>query len=135
MRKEIAYVMWNDKDYFYPEPMVTEQLFYAFIDHHCSHMMHYHKKLAQKGPIVESFDYLFKCAAQLMFDFVDAHPFSNGNGRMCRLLANYVLTLITPFLVALYSSGEGRKDYMNAIVECRDHRDKGPGTLLGCHVS
>ena len=79
---------------------------------------------------MEAFGYLFKCAAQLLFDFVDAHPF--GDGRMCCLLANYVLSLITPFPVAPYDSGEGRsgrKDYVDAIVECRKNRDKGPGTL------
>ena len=26
---------------------------------------------------------LFKCAARLLFSFVDAHPFGDGNGRMC----------------------------------------------------
>ena len=119
----------NDEDHTYPDPMTAEKMFYACIDHHSTHMTHYHEKLAQKAPSVESFGYLFKCAARLMFDFVDAHPFSNGNGRMCRLLANYVLSFITPFPVALYSSEEGRKDYMNAIVECRHHGVKGPGTL------
>ena len=62
VRKGIAYITWNDKDYFYSEPMVTEQLFYACIDHHCTHMTHY-EKLAQEAPSVESFRYLFKCAA------------------------------------------------------------------------
>ena len=127
-----AYVMWNDEDYFYPEPRIAGQLFQACIDHHNQHMTQYRKKLAEKGPGVEAFGYLFKCAARLLFDFVDAHPFGDGNGRMCRLLANYVLSLITPFPVALYSSGEGRsgrEDYIKAIVECREHRDKGPHTL------
>ena len=122
----------NDEDYFYPEPLVANQLFYACMDHHCEHMTQYCQKFTEKGPDVEVFGFLFKCAARLLFDFVDAHPFGDGNGRMCRLLANYVLSLITPFPVALYSSGEGRsgrEDYIDAIVECREHRDKGPGTL------
>jgi len=51
-----------------------------------------------------------------MFDFVDAHPFSDGNGRMCRLIANYVLSLITPFPVALYSGTEGRENYLAPVV-------------------
>ena len=127
-----AFVIWNDESYVYPKPEVAKKLFYTSIDHHCEHMTQYRKKFAEKGPGVEAFGFLFKCAARLLFDFVDAHPFGDGNGRMCRLLANYVLSLITPFPVALYSSGEGRsgrEDYLNAIVECRDHRDKGPGTL------
>lgn len=32
----------------------------------------------------------FKLAAWLLFVFVDLHPFSDGNGRMCRLLANVI---------------------------------------------
>ena len=47
---------------------------------------------------------------------------------MCRLLANYVLTLITPFPVALYhihrSNRSGRQNYIDAIVECREDRPK-----------
>lgn len=133
IRKGFAYVSWNGEDHVYPEPTVAEQLFYASIDHHCKHMTQYHKKLVEETPNVESFGYLFKCAARLLFDFVDAHPFGDGNGRMCRLLANYVLSRVTPFPVSPYSSGaegrSGREDYLEAIVECRSHRDKGPGTL------
>ena len=124
-----AYVSWNDEQYWYPQALYAEQMFYACIDHHNKHMEQY-KKLANEGPSAKLFSHLFRCAARLLFDFVDAHPFGNGNGRMCRLLANYVLTLITPFPVALYSNtGSGREDYLNAIVECREDRKKGPGTL------
>ena len=131
LRKTCVFSTWNNKDYFYPEFDVAENLLYACVDHHSTHMTEY-GKLAKNASKVESFRYLFKCAARLLFDFVDAHPFGDGNGRMCRLLANYVLSLITPFPVALYGSEEGRsgrEDYVNAIVECRDNRDKGPGTL------
>lgn len=131
IRKTCVFTTWKNEDYFYPEFYVAEQLLYACVDHHSTHMTEY-GALAKNAPKVESFRYLFKCAARLLFDFVDAHPFGDGNGRMCRLLANYVLSLITPFPVALYGSGEGRsgrEDYVNAIVECRDNRDRGPGTL------
>ena len=50
----------------------------------------------------EEVDHVFKCASRLLFDFVDTHPFLDGNGHMCRLLASYVLNLITPFPVSLY---------------------------------
>ena len=123
--------IWNDKEHVYTENRVAEQILYAGVDHHCAHMTHY-EELTKKALKEESFCYLFKYAAQLLFDFVDAHPFGDGNGQMCRLLGNYVLSLITPFPVALYSSGEGRcgrEDYMSAIVECRKNREKGLGTL------
>ena len=132
LREAPAFVLWNDQDHIYPDHLLVEPLFYACIDHHCVHMSSYAKEFVKDNhPIAseESFGYLFRCAARLMFDFVDVHPFSDGNGRMCRLLANYVLTMITPFPVAPYSGKEGRDNYINAIVECRDKRDRGPGTL------
>ena len=52
-------------------------------------------------------EFIFKRAARLLFDFVDAHPFGDGNGRTCRLLANYDISLITPFPV-VPCCGEGR---------------------------
>ena len=73
---------------------------------------------------------LFKRAARLLFDFVNAHPFADGNGRTCRLLANYVISLIMPFPVTPCGEGGNIKDdYLKAIIECRDHREKGPGAL------
>jgi len=138
VRKNAAHVYWNN-DHLYPEPMVAKQLFQACIDHHNRHMIteYTEKFVANDRPIAseKAFSYLFKCAARLMFDFVDAHPFGDGNGRMCRLLANYVLSMITPFPVAPYSGEKpGREDYINAVVECRDNRDKGPGTLAAMLV-
>ena len=106
LRTTCVYNM-DDEEHVYPESRVAKQILYACVDHHCAHMTHY-EELTKKAPKEESFCYLFKCAARLLFDFVDAHPFGDGNGRMCRLLGNYVLSLITPFPVALYSSGEGR---------------------------
>ena len=81
---------------------------------------------------------LFKCAARLLFSFVDAHPFGDGNGRMCRLLANYVLSQITVFPVGLYHKSRpersGRDDYIEAIIHCREHPEEGPGKLAAMIV-
>ena len=41
-------------------------------------------------------------AARLLFSFVDAHPFGDGNGRMCRLLANYVNIASSHFRTSLH---------------------------------
>ena len=42
-----------------------------------------------------------------------------------------MISLITPFpVVPSYKEGnETKENYLKAIIECRDHRDKGPGAL------
>jgi len=119
--------------HFYPEPVIAEQIFYACVDHHCIQMSQFTGNLSAKTDTLsaKTVEFIFKRAARLLFDFVDAHPFGDGNGRTCRLLANYVVSLITPFPVApSYGQGEEmRSNYLKAIIECRDHRDKGPGAL------
>ena len=127
IRKSEALAFCENGPSYYPSPQIVEQLFHYAIDHHNIHM-----GALQSGSVAtttrEKVEYLIKCAAWLLFKFVDAHPFSDGNGRMCRLLANYVLTLITPFPVALYhihrSNRSGRQNYIDAIVECREDRPK-----------
>ena len=122
------------KNHDYPPHEVVEAKFYALIDH-------YNVCIESVGQLdVESEEYtagVFKCAARLMFDFVDTHPYVDGNGRMCRLLANYVLRLVTPFPVAIYHSDESRSarnDYVNAIVRCRDNPEEGPRALAAMLV-
>ena len=122
-----AYTHWHGGPYYYPPPKQAEELFYALIDHH-------NKRMADCLHDVttdEYTEYIFKCAADLLFEFVSVHPFGDGNGRMCRLLANYVLGLITPFPVSLYHSPErnAREDYLNAIVHCREHPKEKPYQL------
>jgi len=43
----------------------------------------------------------FRLAALVAFQFVDLHPYINGNGRMCRLLASRCVAPVTPFPVPL----------------------------------
>jgi len=133
MRKHNVYTSYGEHGtiHLYPEFAIAEKIFYACVDHHCIQM----SRLAELPPdellSARNVEFIFKRAARLMFDFVDAHPFGDGNGRTCRLLANYVISLITPFPVAPSYGEEGEmKDiYLKAIIECRDHRDKGPGAL------
>ena len=129
IRESEVYTFCQNGSHFYPSPQKAEKLFYSVIDQHNSHMAAFQSAATTR----EMVDYLFKCAAWLLFHFVNTHPFSDGNGRMCRLLANYVLSVITPFPVALYhthhSNRSGRQNYIDAIVECRNHPEQRPCKL------
>ena len=131
IRKHDVYTVCKDGEiHLYPEPVVAEQILYACVDHHCIQMSRLEKLPIDELLSLENVEFIFKRAARLLFDFVDAHPFGDGNGRTCRLLANYVTSLITPFPVTPTCGGKNMKeDYLKAIIECRDHRDKGPGAL------
>lgn len=58
---------------------------------------------------------VYKCGAWLLFKLVSLHPFSDGNGRLARLLCGYCLRIVTPFLSAV----NGNEDFLDAIVNAR----------------
>ncbi len=119
--------------HFYPPPEKVEGLLYALIDHHNISM----ESLPEDMNSLEYTTKVFKCAARLLFDFVDTHPYGDGNGRMCRLLANHITGLITPFPVSLYhkrGDRSDRDDYINAIVRCRNNPSEGPRELAAMLV-
>ena len=134
IRKTEVYAIWEGNPHFYPHPIDVEDKFYALVDRHYISV----DQLSKIKNSKEEVEHVFKCAARLLFDFVDTHPFGDGNGRMCRLLANYVLTLITPFPVGLYHTDNknrsGRKDYVDAIIQCRENPKEGPRDLAALLV-
>ena len=112
----------------YPPPAVLEERFYCIIDRHNIHM----NGLNLINNPQQRVEYVFKCAAWLLYHLVSLHPFPDGNGRTCRLLASYVLSsIITPFPVSICHSDplSSRRDYIYAIVHCREHPEEGPAQL------
>lgn len=57
---------------------------------------------------------LFALAAFTQFHFVDAHPFKDGNGRMCRFLSKRILDFCLPLPFPMYTS---RQKYFDALVQ------------------
>jgi fido (protein-threonine AMPylation protein) len=74
----------------------------------------------------EYLEELFKCIAIFLYEFLDLHPFSDGNGRMGRLLSSYMLLKMCPFSSPIFNiySETNKDDYIDALVHCRE-RDKG----------
>ena len=106
--------------YNYTPPETVEPRLYDVVDRHNFHMQQFQELKASQ---LEKLTFLVKSAAWFLFHFVDTHPFSDGNGRMCRLLAGYTMMVLLPFPVHPYhtrgTSRENRHDYLDAIISCR----------------
>lgn len=76
---------------------------------------------------------IFKTSSWLLFEFLDLHPFSDGNGRLGRLLCNYSLSVITPFPTPVYNvwneSITCKEDYIDALVSARKQSNMHPEAL------
>ena len=137
LRETTVFTRTDRGIHFYPCPEIAEQELYNVIDRHNIHMEALEKKIKnRKLSNLEKVTYVIKCAAWLLFHFVDTHPFIDGNGRTCRLLGNYILSLVTPFPVSVYSdaSTNCRRDYVDAIVKCRENPKEGPSELAAMMV-
>ncbi|RSL45309.1 hypothetical protein CEP53_010842 [Fusarium sp. AF-6] len=54
----------------------------------------------------------FSVAANYSLQFVDIHPFQDGNGRMCRLILNVILRRYLGIVVAIGETDEDIKEYI-----------------------
>ena len=74
---------------------------------------------------------MFKTCSFLLFELLDLHPFSDGNGRLCRLLCNYVLSSMTPFPTPIYNvwSESNAYDFIQALVDTRTSATRHPKSL------
>ena len=74
---------------------------------------------------------LFRLCAWLLFELLDLHPFSDGNGRLCRILGSYVLSVFTPFPTPIYNvwTQSKKNDYRQALVDARDSKTRHPCAL------
>ena len=64
---------------------------------------------------------LFKTCAWMLMELLDLHPFSDGNGRLCRILCSYSLSKLNPFPTPIYNvwTDSSKGDYIQALVEAR----------------
>ena len=129
LRETVVYTRHKGTIHVYPEPTHAKILLDGIINRHNIFV----EGSPKDKQSIEYVTHVFKYAARLLFDFVDTHPFSDGNGRMCRLLANYSISHITPFPVGIYHSKNPekntREDYINVIVKYRENPKDGPREL------
>lgn len=81
----------------------------------------YNQSLRDIANIANQVPTLYHLAAVLFVQFVTVHPFSDGNGRLARLLASHVLRSVTPFPITPRADGTdaARKAYVGAIMAAR----------------
>ena len=67
------------------------------------------------------FDF-FKTCAWILLELLDLHPFSDGNGRLCRILCSYSLSKLNPFPTPIYSvwTDSPNDAFIEALVEGRN---------------
>ena len=66
-------------------------------------------------------DEIIHLAADVHYNFVNIHPFGDGNGRVARLLMNYVVLYHGEPLIKMFT--EDRTDYINALNEAEEQED------------
>jgi len=72
--------------------------------------------------------YTFALAAFAQFHFVDIHPFSDGNGRMCRYISKFILDRVLPVPFPMFLD---RDVYLKALEEGRKSAlDQAPVNLF-----
>ncbi|MEO8712160.1 MAG: Fic family protein [Parafilimonas sp.] len=88
-----------------PQPYQIIQLMYQFIDN-----------LNFKISIAKTKEEHIDCLLYVHYEFIQIHPFNNGNGRTGRILMNLVaMKFGYKPLILHYREGESRKIYINAM--------------------
>ena len=80
---------------------------------------------------IDQYITLIKAAAWLLANFLEIHPFFDGNGRVGWLLANYCLSLLNPFPTHLYDfngsdSTMRKSQFLGAMENFRKNPKEGP---------
>ena len=122
------YTDYKGERYYYQNPEDMGKAFQDLLDNHNDLIKYYVKE--EEDPKARVYN-MFKICSWLLFEFLDLHPFSDGNGRLCRLLCSYVLSSMTPFPTPVYNvwSTSKKDDYIDALVATRESDTRHPTSL------
>ncbi len=89
----------------------------AFVD---KHNESFEYLVLREQNVKEKLKSLFKISTLLLSEFLKIHPFFDGNGRLTRLMCNYLCSVVTPFAVPLCV---GNDRYTKALINAQRFRD------------
>ena len=107
----------NGRDvFFYEEPDLLDSLLHTVCDLYNSALEGLPQDIPPAVPT------LYRMASVLFHQFITVHAFSDGNGRLARILANHVLRKVTPFPITFCADGSSisRKTFLTAIMQARN---------------
>jgi len=117
---------FGGEKYEYPQPDDMEEAVARLLDRYNSLITSVKN---ESDEIKKVYD-LFKICSVLLFELTDLHPFCDGNGRLCRLLANYCLSLQAPFAIPIYIGENSNELYIQTLIETRKSDERHPKSLL-----
>ena len=125
--EQIRYTTFNGEYYRYQRPNDMEEELNKVLDRFNS-LIDWSKSISDSE---EKILKVFQAASWFLFEFLDLHPFSDGNGRLCRLLCSYAMSVCSPFPTPIYNiwSESSKKYYINALVDTRNSSDRHPKAL------
>ncbi|KAJ7340320.1 hypothetical protein OS493_003056 [Desmophyllum pertusum] len=119
---------FNGKRYYYRNPQNMENAVTELVEKYNNYFY-----LCTKDGLkdFDDFYYLFKTCAWLLFELLDLHPFSDGNGRLCRIFCSYMLSKLNPFPTPVYNvwTDSKKSDYQQALVDARESDTRHPRAL------
>jgi Fic family protein len=127
----------SNKNIYYPSPEFIKERFDTFLDYANQMYSYLDSEIRIRGVTEKLVEVSIKFYAWFFISFVRLHPFSDGNGRLTRMLHAYLQLSISPVPVGIYNmfSKTSKNDYMKVVVEVRGQHEKHACNEHWCFIS